>query len=347
MSKLTDVEKKEIIKLKANGQSNRKIARELLGNENRDKSIRRFLKGLQTSEVQTVVEEVEEVSEGLEEVLKRVTPVRKNKRLPVQINGRANIMRIRYEEEISIFVISDLQVTPDISLDYCRELGAYLARKQPDVIVCIGDLFDLESLSFYDKGKRAFEGRRLIKDIEAGKAALKLITDPLKAVKGYEPELHVTLGNHEDRIQRLANDQPELEGFVGTHCLGYEDFGFTVHPFLKPVEIQGILFSHYFANEFTGKPVGGNAKKLLDVIGQSFVAGHQQKLDMAVKNLYIGDMQVGVVCGAGYAHDEAYKGYCGNNHFRGHVMINEVLNGFGVASPVSINHIKNSFKKYS
>jgi hypothetical protein len=65
------------------------------------------------------------------------------------------------------------------------------------------------------------------------------------------------LGNHEDRFDRLANDNPELEGFVGTETLNLSQYGWEVSPFLKPIEIEDIWFAHYFANPFTGKPYSG------------------------------------------------------------------------------------------
>lgn len=60
-----------------------------------------------------------------------------------------------------ILVIGDTQIKPDVDLSYMTAVGRYIADKQPDVVVHIGDSIDFPSLSSYDKGKKSFEGRRL------------------------------------------------------------------------------------------------------------------------------------------------------------------------------------------
>src|SRR5690606_25332845 len=144
-----------------------------------------------------------------------------------------------------ILVIADAQVKPGIDTTHIRALGNYIVSKRPDIIVNIGDWFDFESLSSYDKGKKSFEGRRFKYDLEAGHNAMIELLEPLQKLqqqqrrfrkKVYQPEMHFTLGNHCDRADRFANENPEMEGIVGTDILNLEQYGWTVHPFLKPVE---------------------------------------------------------------------------------------------------------------
>ena len=59
-------------------------------------------------------------------------------------------------------VIPDTQVKPDVPLDHIIALSHYIVAKKPDVIVMIGDWFDLPSLSSYDRGTKKGEGRRLV-----------------------------------------------------------------------------------------------------------------------------------------------------------------------------------------
>ena len=77
-------------------------------------------------------------------------------------------------------VIPDTQITPDSPTDHLRWIGKYIAEKRPDVVIQIGDFNDCESLSSYDKGKKGFEGRRYIKDIEAGKKAMAELMRPIR-----------------------------------------------------------------------------------------------------------------------------------------------------------------------
>lgn len=248
----------------------------------------------------------------------------------------------------SICVIGDMQVKPEHDLAYASHIGEYIAEKRPDIIVCIGDFYDFESLSSYDRGKASFEGRRLIEDIRAGNEAMERLMDPIQKLqssqkffkkKVYRPEMHFTLGNHEDRADRAAKDNPELQGFIGTELLDIERWGWQVHPFLKPVNVEGIYFVHYLANPMTGKPYAGTAMAQLKTVGNSFVVGHKQCLDVAIRPTLDGKQQIGIINGASYPHFEDYKGYVGNNHFRGITMLYEVKDGFGLPAFISLDYL--------
>lgn len=249
-------------------------------------------------------------------------------------------------------VVADTQCKPNQDLSFMKWMGQYAVEKRPDVIVHIGDNYDFESLSSYDRGKLSFEGRRLIADIEAGDKGLELLTQPIRDLqkrqrrgrrKVYKPRLVFCAGNHEERFDRLANEMPELEGFVGLDNLKIERFGFEVYPFLKPAVIEGISFVHFLANPMTGKPYGGAALNQLKNVGNSFVVGHKQTLDIAIRPTLDGSMQIGIINGASYLHDESYKGYQGNTHFRGIIMLHEVKDGFGLPMPVSTEYLKERF----
>lgn len=251
-------------------------------------------------------------------------------------------------------IIADTQCKPHQDLMYMSAIGQYIADKRPDVIVHIGDHYDFESLSSYDKGKRSFEGRRLKADIEAGNEGMDRLLAPILALqeqqrknkkKVYSPRLVFCTGNHEARFDRMANDNPELEGFVGTETLHLERYGWEVYPFLKPVEIDGINYVHYLANPMTGKPYGGTALNRLKTVGASYVVGHMQVLDMALRPTLDGKMQIGIVNGACYPHDEDYKGPQGNTHFRGLIMLHEVADGFGLPMPVSLDYMIDRYKR--
>lgn len=251
-----------------------------------------------------------------------------------------------------ILVIPDTQCKPNIDLSYMGWIGNYLVEKRPDVVVHLGDAFDCPSLSSYDKGKLSFEGRRLKADIEAGKKGMELLLQPLKKLqekqkvdkkKVYNPRLVFCLGNHEERIIRIPHNNPEFDGFIGYDLLGLEESGWEVHDFLKPVEIDGIFFVHYLSNPFNGRPYGGTALNQLKTIGRSFVAGHKQTLDVAIRPTIDGRMQLGIVCGAAYEHPEDYKGYQGNVHFRGVVLLHDAHDGFADPCFVSMKYLRKRY----
>lgn len=243
------------------------------------------------------------------------------------------------------FIIGDTQAKPNICLEYHTAIGQYIADKQPEVVVHIGDAADLPSLSSYDKGKRSFEGRRLIKDLDAVKLAFKMLMQPIydlqeqqkkDGVEVYNPRLVITLGNHEQRLYRMMDDQPEFDGILGDDPFGYKAHGWEVYDFLTPAYIDGIAYIHFLPNPFSGKPWGGNALNILKNVGHSYVVGHKQSLDIVVRPVVGGKMQIGIQNGACYPHSEDYKGNLGNLHFRGATMLHEVKDGYGDPSFISL-----------
>ena len=137
---------------------------------------------------------------------------------------------------------------------------------------------------------------------------------------------------------------PELSGFVGYELLELEENGWEVHDFLKPVEIEGIYFCHYMQNHFTGKPLAGTALNQLKTVGRSFVVGHKQVLDVAMLPAIDGMMRIGIVAGAAYPFDESYKGYQGNNHWRGIFLLHNTKEGYGDPCFVSLDYLKKRYR---
>lgn len=245
----------------------------------------------------------------------------------------------------TIFVIGDTQCKQGIDNTYMHWIGAYIARKKPDIIVHIGDHYDMASLSTYDKGQLSAEGRRVRADIAAGDEGLDILEQHIQSVPDYNPRKVVTLGNHEERIDRYVSTHPELHGFMGTEFLAFSKYGWEVQPFLKPIDICGINFVHYLANPMTGKPFGGTALNRLKNVGESYVMGHQQVFDYAERPLQLsGRKQLGMIVGACYEHDEGYKGYQGNHHFRGCVMLYECSAGYALHKNITLQHMKELYE---
>ena len=261
------------------------------------------------------------------------------------MRGESNLVKKPASESNSdvkktILIVADTQCKSEEDLEYMLWVGHYIAEKQPDVIVHIGDHYDFPSLSSYDKGKSSAEGKRLIKDIEAGNNGFEYLNMAMQKHKNYNPRKIFCLGNHEHRLDRYIDDNPELIGTLGTDLLPFEKYGWEVHPFLKPVEVNGIFFVHYLANPMNGRPYSGTASSILKTVGRSFVVGHKQVLDVAIRPTIDGKQQLGIVNGACYDHMEGYKGWQGNNHFRGLTVLHEAQDGFACPSFVSLDYMK-------
>lgn len=282
-----------------------------------------------------------------EEVITETTP----EITPIKI-----ITAKKVGENVTHLMIPDTQCKPNISLDYLRWIGEYIADKKPEVIVHIGDHADMESLCSYDKGKGKAEGKRVTRDIEASILGMNTLLTPLKDLQQkeleefgkvkYKPKMVLTLGNHEQRIERHVESNPELIGFLSYDSLKYKENGWEVYDFLKPVTINGVAYCHFMANPMTGKPYGGMAMNVLKNVGESFCMGHKQVLDTATRFLPAsGKQQWAIIAGACYTHDEGYKGHQGNHHWRGIVVQHNVKGGSFNPMFVDLDYLKSRSEK--
>lgn len=236
---------------------------------------------------------------------------------------------------MKILVIPDCQVKDGVPTDHLEWAGKAICDYQPDVIVNIGDFADMPSLSTHDtKGSKYFEGLRYKKDVAAAKAGMERLLKPLREMqrqqkqskhKVYKPRMVMTLGNHENRIDRAVNNNPTLEGLISVEDLGYEK-DWEVHGFLRPVFINGVGFSHYWPVGAMGRPAG-TASAIVNKLHMSCVAGHQQGKQIAYGKRADGSSICAIIAGSYYMHDESYMDQLSNRHWRGLVMLNEVNDG--------------------
>lgn len=253
---------------------------------------------------------------------------------------------------MKILVLPDMQVKPGVNTDYINDIAAYILDKQPDVIINLGDMADMPSLSSYDVGKKAFEGRRYKDDVESViDAQMKLFTplaqyqerQRINKKKVYTPRTVILLGNHENRINRAVNNDPKLDGVLSIDDLGYKTFWDEVYDFLDVVEINGVAFSHYFTTGLAGRP-SSTANAQLNKQHQSCIAGHQQGLQIAMSNSAAGKRITSIIAGSCYKHEEEYLGAQGNKHWRGVLMLHSVKDGEFDLVSVPLDYLENKYK---
>lgn len=251
------------------------------------------------------------------------------------------------------FIIPDAQVKPGIDFGYLSCIGRYIVEKQPEVIVNIGDWADMESLSSYEVGKKSFEGRRYKADLEASHEAMKTLLLPMweynerqrkNGKKQYKPRMVLTYGNHEERIDRVVNGDPKLDGTIGIDDLGYKGYGWEVHPYLDVVVIDGVAYSHYFTSGSMGRPVT-SPTALLNKKHMSAVMGHVQDRGIAYARRADGREITGLFCGICYEYDMEYLGGQGNNSWRGVWMLHGVRDGEFDAMSVSLKYLKEKYNE--
>lgn len=243
--------------------------------------------------------------------------------------------------------IPDTQCKPRIKLDYMEWIGQYIGERKPDVVVHLGDNWDMPSLSSYDKGKASFEGRRYKADIAAGNEGMDRLNYGIRKTGGarYKPRKVLLRGNHEERAERAAEAQAEFKGTIGTHDM--EAPGWEVYDFLVPVTIDGIVYSHYFPRNAKGKITqskNGAPSAQAQVVreGRSCTAGHQQGLDMHPQ-MIAGRMQWGVIAGSCYPHDEGYLTPQGHVYWKGLIVKHEVYKGSYDPMLVSLAYLRQRY----
>jgi hypothetical protein len=243
--------------------------------------------------------------------------------------------------------VPDTQVRLGVPTDHLEALGNYIEEKRFEKIIFAGDHWDMRSCSNYNSGLEQ-ENLRVLDDIEAGIQGMHLVWNPIRQQnkkytqwkkRRYEPERHFLMGNHEVQLARLWENDPRLEGLISYESLGLPQWGFRVHEFLDPVNIDGILYCHYFANPNNGRPYGGMIETRLKNIANSFTQGHAQSFAYGEREVPGGKRHIGCVAGAFYMHDEPYKGPYGNHHWRGVIVKNEVNDGEYDIMKVSLNYL--------
>lgn len=240
-------------------------------------------------------------------------------------------------------LIPDAQVKDGVPLEHIDAAARLIVDLQPEVIVNIGDWWDMPSLSRFDApGSEHSEGQRTELDIKSGNEAMRRLCKGWPHKK-YNPEAHFLLGNHEHRITSTIASNPKMKGILGIHQLELSNW--KVHKFLTPVEIDGVSYAHYWYNNMTGKALGGQARNMLDKIGFSFVQGHRQEYQYARKELPNGRTLHGLIAGAFHMHDEHYKGAQANKHWRGLVLLHDVCEGEYDVEVISIERLLREYGK--
>ncbi len=244
-------------------------------------------------------------------------------------------------------IIPDPHATPDEDLSRFTYLGKLIASVKPDVVICIGDWADMPSLCSYDRGTKGFEGRRYKKDIEASTHAQELMFKPIKDTKKKLPRFIMTTGNHDyGRIEKAIQKDAVLDGTISVEDLQYKDFGWEAYPFLEPVEVDGVYYSHYFPTGVMGRATSGE-HQAFTLLTKQFVSctqGHTHTRDFAERTAPDGRRVMGLVVGCYVDRIHEYAGQANKMWWPGVVIKRNVSQGQYDFEFLSIERIKNEFR---
>lgn len=254
-------------------------------------------------------------------------------------------------------IIGDPHAQAGISNERFDWLGKIILDRRPEVVVCLGDLADMESLSSYDRGKKDFEGRRYHLDIEVTKDALRRTNKPVddynegcrkNKKKGYKPRKILLGGNHDEgRIARATQMHPEFEGMINVSQLGYEEYGWEYIPYTIPICIDGVWYCHHFPSGVKGEPISGAsvAQSLLAKNMTTSVVGHNHILDFAVRTSPSGRRVWGVSGGCYFEHSMKYAIATEHLWWRGLIFLHNVEDGDFDIETLSMKEIRKEYAR--
>ena len=247
------------------------------------------------------------------------------------------------------FIIPDLHVKPGASQARATWIARAILDYKPDRVICLGDAADMESLCSYDKGTKAFQGRSYRADIEAHISFQERLWNTVKQAKKRLPYRVFLEGNHEYRIKRAVNLQPELEGAISFGDLELDRFYDLVVPYQGStpgvVELDGISYAHYLVSGVSGRPISGEhlAYSLLSKHHASCVVGHNHTLDYCVRTRVDGRRIQALCAGVCQEHTSDFAGEAQKLWWNGVVVLKQIYDGGYDPEFISLEQLKERY----
>ncbi len=249
-------------------------------------------------------------------------------------------------------IIPDPHAHPDHNNDRATWIGRLMYDLRPNVVVNLGDTADLPSLCGYDKGTRSFQGRTYKKDIGAHNDFQEKLWAPMKPAKYKKPRRVTLIGNHEQRIERAIETQPELEGVISYEDLDlarhYDDIVHYEGGTPGVIEIDGISYAHYFVSGVMGRAISGehHAYSLLTKKFKSCTQGHDHRFDFSIRTRGDGKKIMGMVAGVGQDYISRWAGQAVNDlWWRGVILKKNVSDGVYDYEMISMDRLKKEYNK--
>jgi len=190
------------------------------------------------------------------------------------------------------------------------------------------------------------------RDINSGLDFLDRMWHPIKKSKKRQPHKVFLVGNHEARLTRVLEYQPELSGSrFGVSYSNYqlrEYHNEVVHyegqtPGIYSLE--GINFAHFMVSGVAGRPIGGehHASSLLAKNHCSCVVAHSHTLDFSVNTDINGRRIMGLVAGVFQDYQNHWAGNMSRFWFPCIVYLRGAENGCYDPEIISLSRLRREY----
>lgn len=247
-------------------------------------------------------------------------------------------------------VIPDQHAHYEHSNERADWLSKLIIDIRPDIVINIGDSADMPSLAGYDKGKRSFQGRTYKQDINAHLDFQHRIWEPIKARKKRLPRRIFCIGNHEDRITRAIESQPELDGAIGLSDLQLGEFydeviGYSGKDTPGQIIVDGICYAHYVISGISGRALSSEhqAFSLLAKNFQSTTVGHNHLFDYSIRTGADGRKIMGLSVGCYQDYDSDWAGERNRLWTKGVAIKRNVHQGSYDLQWISLEALRNEY----
>lgn len=207
----------------------------------------------------------------------------------------------------------------------------------------------MESLCSYEKGTKNFIGRTYNADINCHLDFNEKLLYPIRKAKRRLPRRVFFEGNHEQRIKRVLQVQPELENTIGTKDLRLGDYYDEVIEYSGTTPgtytIDGITYAHYFIAGVSGKPSSGTNPASIGLLKshRSITQGHSHLFDFSTKPTIDGQRINSLVTGCFVDYELDWAGEMNKLWWRGVFLKRNVSEGQYDLETISMDRLKKEY----
>lgn len=234
------------------------------------------------------------------------------------IRVKRKVESVKFKEGTVHVVLPDPHSHPQHDNRRADYAGCFIRDTKPDTVIVLGDTADMPSLCSYDRGTKAFQGRTYKADVEAHYDFQERLWAPSRQAKKRLPRRVTLIGNHEQRIDRAIQIQPELEGVISYNDLNlnrwYTDVVHYDGATPGSIEIDGVTYAHYLVSGISGRPIYGehHGYSLLAKNHSSCTVGHSHTLDYCIRTRADGSKIMGLSAGVFVDYRPSFAGSATN-----------------------------------